>query len=61
MAPIAKVEPISVSMRNRRLQWFGHVYCREDDEDIRRVADLKIAGRRKTRKAKAEVERHHQL
>ena len=43
----AKVKPISVSMRNRRLQWFGHVYRREEDEDIRKVADLKVDGRRK--------------
>ena len=43
----AKVKPISVSMRKRRLQWFGHVYRREEDEDIRKVADLKVDGRRK--------------
>ena len=42
-----QAKQISVSIRKRRLQWFGHVYRQEEDEDIRKVADLNIGGRRK--------------
>ena len=47
----AKVKPIPVSIRKRRLQWFSHIYRREQDEDIRKVADLKIDGRQKRGRA----------
>mgnify|MGYP001800771084 CR=1 FL=1 len=43
------MKPISVSMRKRRLQWFGRVYHRE--EDIKKVAD-QDRGLSKAREAK---------
>jgi len=33
-------------MRRRRLQWFGHICRREKEDDIRRVHELKVAGKR---------------
>ena len=33
-------------MRRRRLQWFGHVCRREEDDDIRRVHEMQVEGRR---------------
>ena len=45
---MAKLEAISVSMRRRRLQWFGHVRRFEDrEEDIRMVAEIRVQGRKK--------------
>jgi len=38
---MAKLEAISVSMRRRRLQWFGHVQRRDREEDIRMVAEMR--------------------
>ena len=35
-----KLKPISV--RKRRLRWFGHVHRQKEDKDIRKLADLKI-------------------
>ena len=34
-------------MRVRRLQWYGHLQRREEDEDIRYVKEMKVAGRKK--------------
>ena len=44
---MAKLEAIAVSMRRRRLQWFGHVRRRGREEDIRMVAEMRVQGRRK--------------
>ena len=44
---MAKLEAISVSMRIRRLQWFGHVRRRDREEDIRMVVEMRVQGRRK--------------
>jgi len=43
----AKVKPVSRHMRKRRLQWYGHVQRRNNEEDIRYVTELKILGKRK--------------
>ena len=43
----AKLEAISVSMRRRRLQWFGQVRRRDREEDIRMVAEMRVQGKRK--------------
>ena len=43
---MGKLEAISVSMRRRRLQWFGHVRKRDREEDIR-MAEMRVQGRRK--------------
>ena len=50
-----QAKKISVSIRKRRLQWFGHVYRQEEDEDIRKVADLNIGGRRKRGRPKQRL------
>ena len=34
-------------MAKRRLEWFGHVRRRKENEDIRKAADLKVKGKRK--------------
>ena len=38
----AKVEPIAMFMRRRRLEWFGHVNGRDVTENIRAVAEMKM-------------------
>ena len=38
----AKVEPIVTVMRRRRLEWFGHVKRRDETENIRAVAEMKM-------------------
>ena len=43
---LAGVEPISVLMRKRRLQWYGHVCRRGEKDDIKRVCNIKVDGRR---------------
>jgi hypothetical protein len=43
---LAGVEPISVLMRKRRLQWYGHVCRRKDEEDIKRVNNIGVDGKR---------------
>ena len=40
----AKVEPIATVMRRRRLEWFGHVKRRDETENIRAVAEMKMEG-----------------
>ena len=42
----AGVEAISVVMRKRRLQWYGHVCRREEREDIKRVCNIRVGGKR---------------
>jgi hypothetical protein len=42
----AGVEAISTLMRRRRLQWYGHVCRREDQDDIKRVTNIKVDGAR---------------
>ena len=43
----ANVIDITTLMRRRRLEWFGHVYRRKENEDIKRVYNLKVRGKRK--------------
>ena len=42
----AKVEPISMVMRRRRLEWFGHVKRGDATENIRAVVEMKMEGKR---------------
>jgi len=42
----AKVINVLELMGRRRLQWFGHICRREKEDDIRRVHELKVAGKR---------------
>ena len=42
----AKVEPIAMFMRRRRLEWFGHVNGRDVTENIRADVEMKIEGKR---------------
>ena len=41
----AKVEPIAMVMRRRRLEWFGHVKRRHETENIRPVVEMKMEGK----------------
>ena len=41
-----KVEAIASVMRQRRLEWFGHVKRRGETENIRAVAEMKMEGTR---------------
>ena len=41
----AKVEPIAMVMRRRRLEWFGHVKRRCETENIRAVVEMKMGGK----------------
>ena len=40
------MEPIAMVMRGRRLEWFGQVKRREETENIRAVAEMKMEGKR---------------
>ena len=42
----ARVEPIVIVMRWRRLELFGHVKRRDEPENIRAVAEMKMEGKR---------------
>ena len=42
----AKVEPIAMVMRRRRLEWFGHVKRRNETENIRVVVEMKMERKR---------------
>ena len=42
----AKVEPIAMVMRRRRLEWFGHVKRSDETENIRAVVGMKMEGKR---------------
>ena len=56
----AKVEPIATVMRRRRLEWFRHVKRRNETENIRAVAEMKMEGKRPKRKTKVAVVRYSQ-
>ena len=43
---MAKIEGIAVSMRRRRLQWYGHVRRRDREEDKSMVTETSIQGKR---------------
>ena len=38
--------PVSTVRRRRRLEWFGHIKRRDDTEQIRAVAEMKMEGKR---------------
>ena len=40
------MEPIATVMRWRRLEWFGHIKRRDETENIRVVAEMKMEGKR---------------
>ena len=42
----AKVEPIAMVMRRRRLEWFGYMKTREEKKNINPVAEMKMEGKR---------------
>ena len=42
----AKVEPIAMVIRSRRLEWFVHVKRRDETEHIRAVVEMKMEGKR---------------
>ena len=42
----ATVELIATVMRRRRLEWFGHIKRRDETENIRAVAEMKMEGKR---------------
>ena len=39
-----------MAMRRRRLEWFGHVKRRDETENIRAVAEMKMEGKRPRRR-----------
>ena len=41
----AKMEAIATVLRQRRLEWFGHVKRRGETENMRTVAEMKLTGR----------------
>ena len=41
-----KVEPIAMGLRRRRLEWFGHVKRKDETENIRAVAEMRMEGKR---------------
>ena len=43
----AKVKELSTQMRVKRLQWYGHVCRRDEDEDICRVMEMEVSGKRR--------------
>ena len=40
------VGSIKSKARESRLRWFGHVHCREQENNLRHVMDMEIPGRR---------------
>ena len=40
-------EAIDRVVENRRLQWYGHVLRRDEGENVRRVLDIEVDGRKK--------------
>ena len=42
----ARVVPLVMVMRRRRLEWFGHVKRRDKTDNIRAVAEIKMEGKR---------------
>ena len=47
-----KVKPIATVMRQRRLEWFGHIKRTDETENIRAVAEMKMEGKRPTGRLK---------
>ena len=43
----ANVTSIADLMKRRRLEWFGHVYRREKKDDIKRVYEMQVEGKRR--------------
>ena len=41
------VNDLEEHLRQKRLQWFGHVVSRDEEVEIKKVFELKIEGRRK--------------
>ena len=39
------VIPIAMVMTRRRLEWFGHIKRRDESENIRAVAEMKMEGK----------------
>ena len=42
----ARMEPIAMVMRRRRLEWFGHMNRRDETENIQAVVEMKMEGKR---------------
>ena len=42
----ARVKPIAMVMRRRRVEWFGHVKRRDETGNIRAVVEMKMEGKR---------------
>ena len=40
------MDAIATVMRRRRLEWLGHVKRRDETENIRAVAEMKMVGKR---------------
>ncbi len=43
----AGVSELSIKMRVKRLQWYGYMCRRDEDEDIRRVMEMGVSGKRR--------------
>ena len=56
----AKVEPIATVMRRGRMEWFGQVKGRDETENIRAVAEMKMEGKRPRGRPTFVVERYGQ-
>ena len=46
-------------MKTQRLLWFGHVWRREIEEDIKSVCKLRVEGTRILGTSEAGIEKHH--
>ena len=44
MRNLAEVETVGVLMRKKRLQWYGHVCRRDEEDDIRRISNISVEG-----------------
>ena len=42
----ARLEPIAMIMRRRRLEWYGHFTIRHGTEKIRAIVEMKMEGKR---------------
>ena len=41
---VAKVQPITTHLMQKRLRWYGHVRRRDDSHMIRTVLDMEVEG-----------------